>query len=133
MCGRRFTTYERLEERPLQVVKSDGRAEAFDRSKLLRSLVLACAKRPISPTAIEELTDAIEAELTSSARVEAHSSEIGERVMAHLEPLDRVAFVRFASVYRNFQDIGEFHDVVKDLEVREARELRTKGQEELLF
>ncbi len=133
VCGHRFTSYERVEERPLQVVKSDGSAEPFDRSKLLRSLALACAKRPISASAIEGLADAIEGDLTGSARVEVPSSEIGERVMAHLEPLDRVAYIRFASVYRNFQDIGEFHDVVKDLEVREARGLRAKGQEELLF
>ncbi|RMH18298.1 MAG: transcriptional repressor NrdR [Gemmatimonadetes bacterium] len=131
VCGHRFTTYERVEERPLQVIKADGSAEEFDRGKLLRSVEIACAKRPVAPSQIEALVDHIEAELSRRAGVEVHSSTIGEMVMAGLEPLDRVAYVRFASVYRNFQDIGEFQDVVERLADREQRARMARNQEEL--
>jgi len=131
VCGTRFTTYEHLEERPLQILKSDGSVEEFDRSKLLRSLTIACAKRPVTTDQIDTIVDAIVDDLSSGARAEVPSSEIGERVMNHLAPLDRVAYVRFASVYRNFQDIGEFQEVVDDLNTREVREELARNQEEL--
>ena len=131
MCNARFTTYEHLEVRPLQILKSDGSVEDFDRGKLLRSLRIACAKRPVSTDGIDAIVDAIIDALSSRARVEVPSAEIGELVMEHLAPLDRVAFVRFASVYRNFQDIGEFQEVVHDLHSREAQAAQARNQKEL--
>ena len=90
----------------MQVVKGDGSAEVFDRAKLQRSLQIACAKRPVSTSQIEELVDAVFEAISGGAGLEVPSSRIGELVMEALEPVDRVAYVRFASVYRNFQDIG---------------------------
>jgi len=131
VCHTRFTTYEHLEERPLQILKSDGSVEDFDRAKLLRSLKIACAKRPVGTEDIDTIADAIVDALSSRARAEVPSAEIGELVMDHLAPLDRVAYVRFASVYRNFQDIGEFQEVVDDLHTRDQREEIARNQEEL--
>jgi len=131
VCGTRFTTYEHLEERPLQILKSDDSVEDFDRAKLLRSLKIACAKRPVGTEEIDAIADAIVDTLSSRARAEVPSAEIGELVMEHLAPLDRVAYVRFASVYRNFQDIGEFQEVVDDLHTRDAQEEIARNQEEL--
>ncbi len=133
VCGRRFTTYEHLEERPLQVLKADGSVEDFDRAKLFRSLRIACAKRPVGTSEMDAVADEIIESLSKRARAEVSSTEIGELVMEQLAPLDRVAYVRFASVYRNFQDIGEFQDVVHDLHSRDARELAARDQEELPF
>lgn len=133
VCQHRFTTYEHLEERPLQVLKSDGSAQAFDRDKLLRSLHVACAKRPVSASRVEELADGVQEAISEGAGLEVASSRIGELVMEALEPVDRVAYVRYASVYRNFQDIGEFQDVVDDLNVREVRKVQARQQEELPF
>ena len=133
VCGARFTTYEHVEERPLRISKRDGSGEDFDRTKLLRSVTIACAKRPVTEADIEAIVDAVEENLARTAGVEASSSHIGEIVMEHLSPLDRVAFVRFASVYRNFQDIGEFQDMVHDLHVEELRQDRAKNQEEFPF
>jgi transcriptional repressor NrdR len=133
VCGTRFTTYEHLEERPLQVLKSDGSVQDFDRAKLFRSLRIACAKRPVGTTEMDAIVDSIIEELSRRARAEVPSSEIGELVMGRLAPLDRVAYIRFASVYRNFQDIGEFQDVVHDLHTRDAREFVSRDQEELPF
>ena len=130
-CGRRFTTYERVEQRPLQVVKRDGSAEDFQRDKLGASIAAACAKRPVSPGDIEALLDRIEDRVSGSARVEVSSSQIGEEVMEGLKPLDRVAYVRYASVYRNFKDIDEFQEVVDELIVRERREDLQRFQGEL--
>lgn len=130
-CHARFTTYEYVEERPIQVLKRDGSAEDFDRTKLLRSVTIACAKRPVAPSVIESTVDEIEDELSSRAGVEVESAEIGEMVMERLKPLDHVAYVRFASVYRNFQDIDEFQDVVEELNVRRRRELQARNQVDL--
>ena len=130
-CERRFTTYEHVEERPLQVVKRDGSAEDFQRDKLAASVAVACAKRPVSAGGVEALVDGIEDAISESARVEVTSAEIGEAVMDGLKPLDRVAYIRYASVYRNFQDIGEFQEAVDELIVREEREERRRFQGEL--
>ena len=121
-CGERFTTYEYVEARTIQVLKRDGSAEEYDREKLIRSLRIACAKRPVSASEIEELADGIEDDFSKQAGVEVSSSLIGEMVMDLLKPLDRVAYVRFASVYRNFEDIEEFQHFVDDLNTRQRRE-----------
>ena len=131
VCGARFTTYEHVEERPVRVAKRDGSGEDFDRIKLLRSITIACAKRPVTEAGIDAIVDAVEEKLTRAVSSEVSSSQIGEIVMDHLAPLDRVAFVRFASVYRNFQDIGEFQDMVHDLNAEERRQGSARNQEEL--
>ncbi len=130
-CGERFTTYEYVEVRSVQVLKRDGSAQEFDREKLVRGLRIACAKRPVSASQIEGLVDEIEDQLSRQAGVEVPSSLIGEMVMERLKPLDRVAYVRFASVYRNFQDIEEFQLFVDDLNTRQRREAVAREQEEL--
>lgn len=107
-CQRRFTTYERVENPLPVVVKKDGHREPFDRDKLLRSLRIACNKRPVSTEALEEQAISIERELGECGEKEISSSLLGERVMQRLKRLDEVAYVRFASVYRSFRDIDEF-------------------------
>ena len=107
-CKRRFTTYERVETTLPTVVKKDGQRVAFDRQKILRSLRIACNKRPVSADALEEHAEALERELAESGEKEVPSLVIGERVMQRLKTLDDVAYVRFASVYRSFRDIDEF-------------------------
>lgn len=114
-CGRRFTTYERVEEMLPMVIKRDGRREQFDRNKILSGIIKACEKRPISITVIEKTVDSIEASFTDVAEREVKSTDIGEVVMEHLHGLDEVAYVRFASVYRSFKDINEFMSELKDL------------------
>lgn len=114
-CGRRFTTYERAEENPLIVVKSDGSSEAYDRQKLMRGLLIACAKRPISPEQISALIDRIEGDLRNSNQVEIRSNDLGDMAMARLAKLDDVAYVRFASVYKDFQNIEEFAAALEEL------------------
>lgn len=131
VCDSRFTTYEYVEERPVQVLKQDGSAQEFDRSKVLRSLKIACAKRPISAATMEAMVEGIEEAVTRQAGVEVPSERIGELVMDALRPLDRVAYVRYASVYRNFQDIGEFQEFVDELEVRQRQEMQALNQVEL--
>ena len=131
VCETRFTTYEYVEERPVQVLKSNGSPEEFDRGKLLRSLKLACAKRPVSAAVMEQIADEVEDVLSRQAGVEVPSHRIGELVMDALRPLDRVAYVRYASVYRNFQDIGEFQEFVDELESRQRLELQARNQVEL--
>ena len=131
VCDTRFTTYEHIEERPLHVLKRDGRIEEFDRTKVSRSISIACAKRPVTPDAIDGLVDSIQDALTAELRSEVPGSRIGELVMERLAPLDRVAYIRFASVYRNFHDIGEFQEVVRDLNTQEAEEVRARNQKEL--
>lgn len=132
-CGGRFTTYEYVEERPIQILKASGSAEDFDRGKLLRSVQLACVKRPVSASAIEAMVDQVEDQLTRLAGVEIPSTRVGELVMEGLKPLDRVAYVRFASVYRNFQDIDEFQELMAELEARREAEFRARNQVELPF
>ncbi len=114
-CERRTTTYERVEQIPILVVKRDGRRESFDRKKLLNGIMKACEKRPVSLEQIEELIDQVEREIAQEFDREVASVEIGERVMRHLHELDEVAYVRFASVYRSFKDISQFMGELRDL------------------
>ena len=114
-CSKRFTTYEQLEEQPLMIIKKDGRREAFDRHKLLAGLVKACEKRPVSMDDLERLVDELERELSQQFEREVSSREVGERVMKKLHTLDPVAYVRFASVYREFKDVEQFMRELKDL------------------
>ncbi len=114
-CKRRFTTYERVEEILPLVVKKDGRREAYDRLKIITGLKKACEKRPISIETIEEIADHIERALQARGEKEISGAGIGEEVMRHLYDLDKVAYVRFSSVYRSFQDIDEFMSELRDL------------------
>src|SRR4051812_15672920 len=103
-CGRRFTSYERIDEIPYMVVKKDGSRERFERQKLIGGLLKACEKRPVRPTALDAIADKVEASLQDKAEREITTDEVGALVMRELRQLDQVAFVRFASVYRNFRD-----------------------------
>ena len=114
-CGRRFTSYERIDEIPYMVVKKDGRRERFDRQKLVGGLLKACEKRPVRVPALEAIADRIEATLQDRPEREMSTEEIGAVVMQELKQLDKVAFVRFASVYRNFRDLDEFKDELNAL------------------
>ena len=108
LCQRRYTTYERIEEVPALVVKRDGQREPYQRSKVLGGLVRACEKRPVTSRQLETMADAVEATLGRKDEREIRSEEIGQILMAHLRDLDQVAYVRFASVYRRFEDIEQF-------------------------
>jgi transcriptional repressor NrdR len=119
-CKRRTTTYERIEESPLLVVKRDGRREPFDRKKILNGVIKACEKRPVPLETIEELVNELEREISREFDREVPAIEIGERLMRRLHELDEVAYVRFASVYRSFKDINQF--------MKELRELLNKKQ-----
>jgi transcriptional repressor NrdR len=114
-CGRRFTSYEQVEDIPYMVVKNDGTRQEFDRKKLLGGLLKACEKRPVAAKALEDIVDATEAMLHDREDRELSTTEIGSFVMQRLRELDQVAYVRFASVYRRFEDIGEFMDELKGL------------------
>lgn len=114
-CERRFTTYERVDEIPYMVIKKDGRREKFDRQKVLTGLLKACEKRPVSMAKLAELVDEVEARLMESPDREISSAEIGEMLMERLRSLDKIAYVRFASVYRNFQDEEAFFNELKSL------------------
>ncbi|MBI4298272.1 MAG: transcriptional repressor NrdR [Chloroflexi bacterium] len=114
-CGLRFTTYERIQTTALMVVKRDGRREEYSRDKLLTSLTKACAKRPLPTGAIEKAVDDIEAQLQRLGRAEVPSHLIGEMVMEGLRALDRVAYIRFASIYRDFRDIESFKEEIEEL------------------
>lgn len=131
VCKARFTTYEYVEERTIQVLKSGGNAEDYDREKLARSVFTACAKRPVSASEIEVVVDEIEDLLSSQAGLEVPSARIGKLVMERLRKLDRVAYVRFASVYKDFQSIDEFQEEVEDLNTLEQREEAARSQSEL--
>jgi transcriptional repressor NrdR len=120
-CGRRFTTYERIDEIPYMVVKKDGRREKFDRQKILTGLMKACEKRPVPMSRMEEIVDEAEAQVAEAAEKERPTAELGQLVMDRLKTLDKVAYVRFASVYLEFKDIREFMDELKDL-------LKAKGK-----
>ena len=115
----------------MQVLKRSGAIEDFDRGKLLRSIKVACAKRPVSASEMEALVDEIEDELSREAGVEVPSVRLGALVMERLSPLDRVAYVRFASVYRNFQDAGEFQEFVDEMAAAQRREELRRNQVEL--
>ena len=114
-CKRRYTTYERVEEILPMVVKKDGRRESFDRTKILAGLKKACEKRPISTATIEDVTDRIEKRIQEMGETEIESRIVGEELMKELHQLDQVAYVRFASVYREFKDIDQFMDELKTL------------------
>jgi len=114
-CGRRFTSYERIDEIPYMVVKKDGSRERFERQKLIAGLLKACEKRPVSVSALEAIADRVEATLQERPEKEIATAEIGSFVMQELKRLDKVAYVRFASVYRHFRDIGEFMTELKEL------------------
>lgn len=119
-CDRRFTTYEKIEETPLKVIKKDGSRITFDREKIKRGLEKACYKRPISDADLEAIVSNIEASLYENFDREVPSREIGEKVMESLRRIDKVAFVRFASVYREFQDVNDFQEELAPL-LRENR------------
>lgn len=112
-CKRRFTTYEYVERIPLMVIKKDGRREPFDREKLMNGIVVACEKRPVSMKRIEKLADEIERQLEKKHEKEVASKDIGEMVMKGLHGIDEIAYVRFASVYRQFRDVGQFMKELK--------------------
>lgn len=114
-CERRFTTYERVEETLPLVIKKDGRREVFDRQKIISGIQRACEKRPVSIATIEKVVDQMEMSLQESGEKEIDASRIGEAIMAALQSLDEVAYVRFASVYRQFRDINEFMSELKDI------------------
>ncbi len=130
-CRSRFTTYEYVEERPIQVLKQGGSSEEFDREKLVRAIRTACAKRPVSLAQVEAITDEIEDALSKETGLEVPSQLIGELVMERLKPIDRVAYVRFASVYRDFQGEDEFQEFVREMKERGQRELQQLHQSEL--
>ena len=114
-CFRRFTTYERSDEIPYMVVKKDGRREKFDRQKVLNGLLKACEKRPVPMSKLAEIVDSVEAKLADSPERELPTTEIGEMLMDKLRNLDKIAYVRFASVYRDFQDVEAFLNELKNL------------------
>ena len=115
-CGYRFTSYEYVNMNPLLIVKSNGNREEFNREKLLRSIQAPCVKRPVSLEKMEEIADLIELKLNNMGLAEILSSTIGEDVMEHLKRVDKVAYIRFASIYREFQDVTEFKDEIAILE-----------------
>ena len=114
-CRHRFTTYERMGDNPFLVTKSDGSSETYDRNKLMRGVTVACAKRPITPEQITSLIDDIETELRTVPRNQITSKNLGNMVLARLEQLDDVAYVRFASVYKDFKNIEEFASALEEL------------------
>lgn len=123
LCGRRFTSYERIDEIPYMVVKKDGRRETFERSKIMSGLLRACEKRPISAAQLEAIVNEVEKSVQDSPDRELSTSEIGKTIMRRLKALDKVAYVRFASVYLEFEDVSEFMDELKYL-------VRSRGKEE---
>ena len=114
-CGKRFTTYEFMERLPLIVVKRDGSRQTFDKIKIMNGMLRACEKRPVSVDALEKITDEIEQELQNSLEREVSTTEIGEMVMTRLKDIDEVAYVRFASVYRQFKDVNTFLEELQKL------------------
>ena len=114
-CNKRFTTYERIDEIPYMVVKKDGRREKFERQKVLSGLLHACEKRPVSAARLEAIVDETEAFLVDSPERERTTNEIGELIMDHLRTIDKVAYIRFASVYRDFKDVREFKEELEQL------------------
>ena len=114
-CSRRFTTYERIDEIPYMVVKKDGRREKFDRQKVLSGLLHACEKRPVSAGKLEQIVDETEAYVVDSPERERTTNEVGELIMTRLKDIDTVAYIRFASVYRDFKDVREFKAELEEL------------------
>ena len=130
-CSKRFTTYEYVEERQLLVTKRDGSSEPFNRQKVLMSLQLPCAKRPVTGSEIDLMVNAVEDELAKLNVDEVESDLIGRLAMEQLRTRDYVAYVRYASVYRNFQDLDEFYEELKDLSAKEAMAALSRSQVEL--
>jgi transcriptional repressor NrdR len=130
-CGRRFTSYERIDEIPYMVIKKDGRRETFDRSKIMAGLLRACEKRPISAVQLEEIVDSVEKFVQDSSDREVATSELGKLIMRRLKELDKVAYVRFASVYLEFEDVSEFMSELKNLvrarDKASKKKLKTKN------
>lgn len=122
-CSSRFTTYEEIERAELRVLKRDGSSEPFDKPKLLMGMSKACEKRPVSMQSLERVVEEILQELESTFEREIPSHMVGAKVMEHLHALDEIAYVRYASVYRHFQDIGEFIDEIQSLEHRPKRSI----------
>ncbi len=114
-CGSRFTTYEKVEDTQLMVIKKDGSRQLFDRSKITNCIMKACAKRPVSLAQAEEIATSVEQQLLNSMKREVSSKEIGELIMTRLKDLDEVAYVRFASVYKQFKDVDSFMDELKTM------------------
>jgi len=127
-CGKRFTTYEYIEEVSLLVIKKDGRREPFDRKKVLSGIIKACEKRPISMEKMEEIVIQVERAIQKKSDREVASSKIGELVMEKLKALDDVAYVRFASVYRQFKDVGQFMVELKDILNKERQPAQKAGR-----
>lgn len=125
-CGARFTTFEQIEEVRIMVVKRDGRREAFDRAKILRGMTTACEKRPVPMDTLEAIVDRIERSVLDLGGAEVPTSKIGELAVEELRKVDQVAYVRFASVYRQFEDIGQFKEIVEGLGKRTKRQ-RVQG------
>ncbi len=125
-CERRFTTYERIDEIPYMVVKKDGRREKFDRQKVLNGLLKACEKRPVPMGRLAAIVDEVEGKLADTPEREIAANEIGELLMEHLRNLDKIAYVRFASVYRDFQDEEAFFNELMHL-IRQKHDLSTSS------
>ena len=123
-CTKRFTTYERLDEIPYMVVKKDGRRERFDRQKVLQGLLLSCQKRKVSATQMQGIVDAVESFVIDSPERERPTTLIGELIMNRLREIDSVAYIRFASVYRDFKDVNEFKQELEDLLRGKDKQLR---------
>lgn len=121
-CGKRFTTFEMVEETPLMVIKKDGSREEFSREKVMRGLIRACEKRPVSVEQLEALVSEVELQLRTTAQAEVESRNIGELVMQELYPVDEVAYVRFASVYRQFKDINMFMKELTQILMKQPQE-----------
>lgn len=133
-CGKRFTTYEEIEEMRLLVVKKDGRREAYDRGKIFRSMRMACHKRIVDVEVLEKITDEVEREIVNRYEREISANQIGELVMSRLRQLDHVAYVRFASVYRQFRDVTQFKELVDVLDREEQEQPETReGQPRLPY
>ncbi|MBI5303102.1 MAG: transcriptional repressor NrdR [Chloroflexi bacterium] len=127
-CNKRYTTYERIAQTGLMVIKQDARREAFDRQKLMGGIVKACAKRPVPMEAIEAMVDEIEMQLHALGKPEVDSQKIGQMVMERLRILDDVAYVRFASVYRRFADLDSLANEIQRLKERKQREAEERNQ-----
>ena len=125
-CGRRFTSYERIDEIPYLVVKKDGKREAFDRNKIMAGLLRACEKRPISSMQLESIVDSVEKFVQESSDRERPTSDVGKIIMRRLKELDKVAYVRFASVYLEFEDVSEFMNELKYLVRTRDKSLKRK-------
>jgi transcriptional repressor NrdR len=128
-CEKRFTTYERIDEIPYMVVKKDGRREKFERQKILAGVLRACEKRPISMGKMEQIVNEVEQFVVDSPERERTTSEIGERIMERLKQIDKVAYIRFASVYRDFKDVDEFRSELEQLlSTKEERQKAGKSK-----